>query len=65
APGFYSSMLPAPGIYAHFRQGLPIQGTVTKPTGARAQELQLRGSYQVNWVDCGPARKCAVIPVGG
>lgn len=37
------------GIYAHFRGGLPISGTVDKPTGARDLRATLQGSYVLTW----------------
>ena len=37
------------GIYAHFRGGMPICGTIQKPTGARDMSASIRGSYTPVW----------------
>jgi hypothetical protein len=37
------------GIYAHFRAGAPICGTIRKPTGARDAIVSLSGSYAPAW----------------
>lgn len=40
------------GIYAHFRDGRPIEGEIFKPTGRKDQVAKLKGSYHVNWESC-------------
>lgn len=37
------------GIYAHFRSGAPICGTIQKPTGAQDASVTLTGSYAPKW----------------
>jgi hypothetical protein len=44
---FYSG--PGNGIYGHFRSGHPITGLIKKPTGAKDNEVQIKGSYVVSW----------------
>jgi hypothetical protein len=63
SPLFYSPTLPTSGIYAHFRAGRPIHGTIQKPTGKltgkHGEVLDVRGSYVVEWRDCGQGRRWA------
>lgn len=37
------------GIYAHFRNGLPLTGEIPKPTGNSNKTVTIRGSYQIDW----------------
>jgi len=37
------------GIYKHFRAGVPVTGTIRKPTGARDKEVTLCGTYSIEW----------------
>jgi hypothetical protein len=41
------------GIYAHFRAGAAIGGVIRKPTGARDQIAEIRGSYAPLWIQGG------------
>lgn len=43
----------ADGIYAYFRSGKPLTGIVSKPTGQSTSAVNLRGSYDVRWQECG------------
>lgn len=47
-PAFYQSGLQT-GIYSHFRGGVTLTGTVTKPTGSKDQVVNLGDSYSVRW----------------
>ena len=37
------------GIYRFFRGGFPINGSITKPTGARNEVLDISGTYPIYW----------------
>lgn len=55
-PLFYASGS-REGIYAHFRAGTPIRGTIQKPTGARDLTVCLEGAYTPGWIaDAGDGR---------
>lgn len=41
------------GIYAYFRSGKSLTGIVSKPTGQSTSAVNLRGSYDVRWQECG------------
>jgi hypothetical protein len=47
-PGFYQSGLQT-GIYSFFRGGVPLTGTITKPTGSKDKMVRLCNSYRVQW----------------
>jgi hypothetical protein len=47
-PGFYSVGV-QDGIYSHFRAGVPLAGTISKPTGKKDTFVALRESYEVRW----------------
>jgi hypothetical protein len=53
-PAFYQSGLQT-GIYSHFRGGVPLTGTITKPTGSKDQVVSLGNSYSVQWQPYGTA----------
>jgi hypothetical protein len=38
------------GIYGYFRAGVPINGTIAKPTGTAKQEIIIQGEYYAEWV---------------
>ena len=44
---FYSGS--TEGIYGFFRGGRPLHGKITKPTGKKDDELDIRGTYTVSW----------------
>jgi hypothetical protein len=52
------------GIYAPFRNGSSIRGTIRKPTGTKNVSLTLTGEYFVNWQGVSRPRYAAV-EVGG
>ena len=62
-PLFYRGPLPGPDVYPFFRAGAPIQGAIKKPTGTEPGTVSLRGTYNVNWLDSGGARRLALIEV--
>lgn len=37
------------GIYRFFRSNAPLHGVITKPTGAKDDQVEIAGSYLVNW----------------
>ena len=37
------------GVYGHFRERKPIQGTIRKPTGQKKGAVAIRGTYFVDW----------------
>jgi hypothetical protein len=47
-PLFYRGTNQA-GIYSHFRGGAILSGTITKPTGAQDEFVNLCGSYDIRW----------------
>lgn len=56
---FYSGN--SDGIYGLFRSGLPITGKIIKPTGAKDQNVFIRGSYRANWLPVsGNSKFCLV-----
>jgi hypothetical protein len=61
-PLFYSGA--SDGIYGFFRGGRPICGRVQKPTGTRLGEVEIRGTYSVQWRPLTEARRYTVIEVG-
>src|SRR5262249_11212844 len=54
APTFYQSGLQT-GIYSFFRGGVPLTGTITKPTGTRDHLVRLNNTYSVEWHRYGTA----------
>lgn len=44
---FYSGS--TEGIYGFFRGGRPLHGKITKPTGKKDDEVEIRGTYTVSW----------------
>lgn len=49
------------GIYGLFRNGTPITGTITKPTGAKDSTVTITGSYSASWVPVlGDTKFCLV-----
>ena len=40
---------PGEGIYGYFRSGVPLTGTITKPTGTRNDSVRLTGTYRIRW----------------
>lgn len=37
------------GVYSYFRSGKPICGLIRKPTGAKDETFEIRGSYILTW----------------
>lgn len=62
-PLFYSGQ--DSGIYGLFRAGRTINGTITKPTGAKDSSVKISGSYRAGWQELVGATKFCVIEVGG
>lgn len=44
------------GVYAYFRAGQLLTGTVTKPTGRRDSSINIRGEYVFDWRTAGEYR---------
>jgi hypothetical protein len=51
------------GLYAHFRTGQPIFGTITKPTGKRDQSVVIRGPHCIRWQPVNAAIYYATVEV--
>jgi len=41
------------GIYAHFRTGTCLTGTITKPTGKKDEQVTIGGRYELTWQEAG------------
>ena len=50
-------------LYACFRAERPIHGTIQKPTGARDKQVNVEGSYVLEWHEAGPVHY-AMVRVG-
>jgi hypothetical protein len=48
------------GIYAHFRSGLPLHGTIQKPTGKPDEPVKLCGTYTVEWRPAGSVKYACI-----
>jgi hypothetical protein len=55
-PCFYQNGSIA-GIYGFFRAARPLTGAITKPTGSKAQIVNLKGTYGVQWRSNGGAER--------
>ena len=56
---FYSGN--SEGIYGLFRGGHPITGKIIKPTGAKDQDIFIKGVYRANWLPIsGNSKFCLV-----
>ena len=44
------------GIYSYFRSNNVINGIITKPTGAKKEDVKIYNSYQINWECCNDER---------
>lgn len=53
------------GIYGFFRGGQTLQGRIQKPTGSKDAEVNLSGSYVVQWKPISGTLMFAVVEVGG
>lgn len=51
------------GIYAFFRGGRELSGSISKPTGKRDKSLVIRGSYKLEWHDVYGSTKFAIVEV--
>ncbi len=38
------------GIYSYFRGYVPIHGFVVKPTGRKDEQIEINGSYPIEWI---------------
>lgn len=52
---FYSG-IKQDGIYAFFRGDKKIHGIVEKPTGSKREEINIDGTYKVEWRHCGSGK---------
>lgn len=50
-------------IYGLFRGGIPIHGTISKPTGGKDVQVSIRGSYQIEWNTIVDKLKYAIVEV--
>lgn len=44
------------GIYSYFRSNNAISGIITKPTGAKKEDVKVHGLYHINWENCNDER---------
>lgn len=44
------------GIYAFFRDDIAVNGLINKPTGKRDEQIQINGTYDINWEACDDKR---------
>lgn len=51
------------GIYGHFRAGVPVQGTIRKPTGTKNEVVNIAGSYRARWQDLGADLKFCLLEI--
>ncbi|ALS98227.1 hypothetical protein [Lacimicrobium alkaliphilum] len=51
------------GIYSMFRNGAPIHGIISKPTGARDSQVEITGTYQAEWKKINSRTKWCLIEV--
>ena len=59
---FYSGA--SEGIYGMFRSGVPISGTISKPTGAKNTSVTITGSYTASWLPVSGSTKFCLVQVG-
>lgn len=52
------------GIYGLFRSGMPITGTICKPTGAKDTYVTISGSYTASWLPVSGNTKFCLVEVG-
>ena len=51
------------GIYAYFRGGRQLTGTIQKPTGSKDSSIVISGNYTVSWEPAGNGLKYAFVEV--
>lgn len=51
----------AEGIYAYFREGWPLTGTIQKPTGKKDDSVFISGNYTIHWESVGNGMKYALV----
>lgn len=51
------------GIYGYFRSGRPITGRIEKPTGAKSDQVQIKGNYVVSWIPVSANTRYAFVEV--
>jgi len=60
---FYSPKYKNDGIYSFFRGGIPIHGSIRKPTGKKDLEIHIEGTYSIQWAGVRDSLKYAVVSV--
>ena len=58
---FYSGA--SEGIYGFFRSGVPITGTISKPTGAKDSAVSIVGPYHASWLPINGSTKFCVVEI--
>ncbi len=61
-PLFYSGPSSI-GIYRYFRGGTPLCGVVTKPTGAKDDQVEIKGTHRVAWIPVLKALHYSIVSV--
>jgi hypothetical protein len=51
----------AEGIYAYFREGRPITGTIQNPTGKKDDSVFISGNYTISWESAGSGMKYVLV----
>ena len=51
------------GIYGYFRNKIPINGSITKPTGDKNKSHIVNGNYCINWEKTGDGRMFYIIQI--
>lgn len=59
---FYSGAVT--GIYGLFRNGSPITGVITKPTGLKDSSVTIYGTYTATWLPINGDTKFCLVQVG-
>ena len=51
------------GIYGYFRGGVPLTGVIQNPITTEEGSVLIRGSYRINWEECGPTWRYCIVEV--
>ncbi|HXG51769.1 MAG TPA: hypothetical protein VNN77_10230 [candidate division Zixibacteria bacterium] len=54
---------PKEGIYRFFRGGTPLHGRITKPTGAKNEEVTIKGHHNIVWKEVRGGLRCSVVEI--
>ena len=51
------------GIYAYFRAGTNLHGSIQKPTGQQKGVIEIQGNYNITWVEIMGSLKYTIIEI--